>query len=139
MDFVADAFIILKTRITNRLMERILEIRKARGSPLSIVEYPFDIVENKGIEILKPGNPSRIRESQIYIKPPCRILEEAVGVLSKTDNVFITYPAYARPTETVATFLLSLILNGFRVLFISYKYSEEAIINMVKRITNEIG
>ena len=139
VDFVADALIILKTRIVNRLLERILEIRKARGSPLSIVEFPFEIIEGVGLKILKPSRLSEIAESQIYIKPPCSIMYKTLGLLSKTDNVFITYPVNARPTDIVAVIILSFIMSGFKVLFFSYKYSENVVFNIVDKIAKKLS
>ncbi len=139
VDFVADALIILKTRIVNRLLERILEIRKARGSPLSIVEFPFEIIEGRGIEILKPSRLSEIAESQIYIKPPCSIMADTLGLLSKTDNIFVTYPVNARPTDIVAVIILSFIMSEFKVLFFSYKYSENVVFNIVDKIAKKLS
>lgn len=139
VEFVADALIVLKTRLVNRLLERILEIRKARGSPLSIVEFPFDIIEGAGIEILKPSRLSEIAESQIYIKPPCSIIYDTLGLLSKTDNIFITYPVNARPTDIVAVMILSFIMGGFKVLFFSYKYSENVVFNIVDKIAKTLA
>lgn len=43
IEFIADAVLILKHRIQRGLLARYMEVRKARGRPLTIAEVPFSI------------------------------------------------------------------------------------------------
>ncbi|MEM1816509.1 MAG: ATPase domain-containing protein, partial [Desulfurococcaceae archaeon] len=49
IEFVVDAILILKHRVEDRLLLRLLEIRKARGAPIHVAEVPFTIAEGRGL------------------------------------------------------------------------------------------
>lgn len=52
IEFVADIVLIMKYKVERGLLSRVIEIRKARNSPLSIVEIPFRITRGKGMRSL---------------------------------------------------------------------------------------
>uniref|UniRef100_A0A7C2Z8J6 KaiC-like domain-containing protein n=1 Tax=Ignisphaera aggregans TaxID=334771 RepID=A0A7C2Z8J6_9CREN len=62
IEFVADAVIILKHRIEGGLLARTMEIRKMRGAPITISEFPFTITAKKGIEVFIPPILAEIRK-----------------------------------------------------------------------------
>ena len=47
IEFVADVVLVLKHRIERGLLTRVMEIRKARGTPVVIAEIPFTISQDR--------------------------------------------------------------------------------------------
>jgi len=128
LEFVADVILVLKYRVENGLMARYLEIRKARGSPISVAEMPFSIVEGKGILVYEPIVIEEIPATRKgVIELPCRALRDVIGAIRRGEVVYVTYPPDARPT-VIFPFLLAVAAeNAAKVLFISYKSSPEDI------------
>ncbi|MEM0002332.1 MAG: ATPase domain-containing protein [Desulfurococcaceae archaeon] len=124
VEFVADAIIYLKHRITRGLLVRVLEFRKIRGAPLSTVELPFDIVENKGVVIYAPRRPEKPLSAMIEKLKTCVLLEEAVGPVYRGDIVAASYPPNMRPASIVLPFINIALLNNLKILGVSYRYSE---------------
>ena len=54
IEFVADVVLILKHKLTRGRLSRYMEIRKARGAPLTLAEIPFTMVDGRGIQLYVP-------------------------------------------------------------------------------------
>jgi len=128
LEFVADVIVSLKHRVESGLLSRYVEIVKARGASLSVVELPFSIVEGRGIVVLEPivieEIPAMGAES---IALPCSVLNDLIGPVRRGGVIYITYPPDARPVLILVYILAMALKNDARVLFISYKVSPEDI------------
>lgn len=54
IEFVSDAIIVLRHTVVRRLLLRELEIRKARGAPISVAKVVFTITEGLGFRVFAP-------------------------------------------------------------------------------------
>jgi circadian clock protein KaiC len=128
LGFVADVIVSLKHRVEGGLLSRYVEIVKARGASLSVVELPFSIVEGRGIVVFEPivieEIPAMGAES---IASPCSVLNDLIGPVRRGEVIYITYPPDARPVPILVHILAMALENNARVLFISYKVSPEDI------------
>ncbi|MEM4481157.1 MAG: ATPase domain-containing protein [Desulfurococcaceae archaeon] len=125
IDFVADAIIYLKHRITRGLLVRVLELRKIRGSQLSTAEIPFDIVEKRGIIVYAPRRLERPRSEAVKALKTCMLLEDAIGAIYKGDIISVNYPPNARPSLVLLPLINFAVINDIKLLGISYRYSLE--------------
>ncbi|MGC8573506.1 MAG: RAD55 family ATPase [Caldisphaera sp.] len=64
-EFLVDAVIFLKTVQIKGRSIRIMEIKKARGSDVSLVSIPFIIRKDKGISVLYPKNVKEKRSNKL--------------------------------------------------------------------------
>jgi len=123
VEFVADVIVTLKYRISRKLLVRMAEIKKSRGSMLRIAEIPFTIREGMGIRFFVPvvlEHISTLRDGELVVPHP------GIGGLLRMrrgEAMFITHPPDARPAEISLLLLALAIANRVRILFLSYKYS----------------
>lgn len=132
IEFVADAIVYLKHRVFNGLLVRILEVRKTRGSPLNVVEIPFDIAEGKGIVVYIPRNPEKpmvVSDEKLKSRG---FVEEVLGPVYRGDVVTISFPPNIRPPLTIVPIISLIIENELKTLVVSYRYSPTEIINILK-------
>jgi len=54
VEFVADAIVVLKHRVEDGFLTRLVEVRKARGAPIHVAETYFTIAEGAGIVVFAP-------------------------------------------------------------------------------------
>ncbi len=130
VEFVTDIVLILKHVVINRLISRILEIRKARGAPINIAELPFSIIDGRGIVVYAPPLIKEIPPPRrdISYKLPCRVFEEALRSLHPGEVIYVEYPADGRVRHLlVPVFLGLLVENNLRTLVISYHRSPKEI------------
>ncbi len=127
LDYVADVVLLLKYRSVRGFLNRFIEVRKARGSPIFLAEIPFSIIDGKGIAIHTP--PPLLREippprAEDAIRPPCKVLEQLFGRVPRGSCITIFHQPDARGQHLLAPLLVGLALaNRLRILFISYAYS----------------
>lgn len=135
VDFVSDITIYLKHRVVYGLLVRILEIRKHREAPLSVVEIPYTIEEKVGLKIFPPTRIERILKiGEFELKTTLSIIRELIGKLYKGDVVFISYPPSARDPHFLISIADLAITNGLKVLGISYKYSVDEIVEVFNNL-----
>lgn len=130
VEFVTDIVLILKHIVINRLISRILEIRKARGAPINIAELPFSIIDGKGIVVYAPPIIKAIPPPRrdVSYRMPCRVFQEALKSLHPGEVVYVEYPADCRVRHLLVPALLGLIVeNNLRTLIISYHRSPKEI------------
>ncbi|MEM0026679.1 MAG: ATPase domain-containing protein [Ignisphaera sp.] len=139
IEFVADAILILKHRIDESLLTRKIEIRKARGSPISIAEIPFSIVENKGIELYVPPILEEIPREGPEIDVVCSSLKSVVGHLHKGMVMYISYPPDARPILYVPILLCIAVINNLKIHVISYLYPPDTTKDLIRRGLKQLG
>ncbi|MEM4502808.1 MAG: ATPase domain-containing protein, partial [Ignisphaera sp.] len=123
IEFVTDAVFILKHRVEDGRLVRIIEIRKARGSPITIAEIPFTILEKQGLKVYVPPILEDIPSEGDRIEPPCRHLANALGDIQKGHVIFISYPSIARPPEIFLQIYGFTLANKARTLVISFRIS----------------
>ncbi|MDM7275574.1 MAG: gas vesicle protein GvpD [Thermoprotei archaeon] len=129
LEFVADIVLMLKYRVERGLIDRFLEIRKARGSPVSIVEIPFTIVEGAGLRLWPPPLLGEVVEDpEETIVVPCsrlaKVLSPGTGKLRRSETILIAYPPDARHIYVAAIPAMIILANRMKALAVSYKYSE---------------
>jgi len=130
VEFVTDIVLILKHIVVNRLITRILEIRKARGAPINVAELPFSIIDGRGIVVYAPPIIKAIPPPRrdISYKLPCRVFENALKSLHPGEVVYVEYPADCRVRHLLVPALLGLIVeNNLKTLIISYHRSPKEI------------
>jgi len=71
IEFVVDSIFILKHRIEDHLLTRLIEIRKTRGAPINIAEAYFTIAENIGIVVFTPPILQEIPHEGEELVPIC--------------------------------------------------------------------
>ncbi|MET1160753.1 MAG: ATPase domain-containing protein [Thermoprotei archaeon] len=139
IEFIADAILVLKHRIENRLIARTLEIRKVRGSPLNIAEIPFSITSGKGIEVYMPKIIEELPREGKELVMPCAALQKALDHIHLGMHIYVTYPPDSRiPTHAI---LLAgiLLTNKLKTLVISYTYPPDTIRSILKIQLMKIG
>ncbi|ABM80490.1 ATPase domain-containing protein [Hyperthermus butylicus] len=132
IEFVADIVIMLKQKVENGFITRLMEVRKIRGAPITTAEIPFTIVEGKGLVACPPPMiediPAPRREVKLQL--PCTALEEAIGPLYPGHHVTVFYPPDGRARYLLVPLLAGFILsNKLRTLIISYERSPEEIMD----------
>ena len=142
VEFVADAILYLKHRISRGLLSRILEVRKVRGALLSVTEVPFEIINGKGFKVYVPPRPERVvksREHELKVTLS-EFTEKLMGPLYRGDVVYISYPPQARDPAVVIPLIDLAVTNNARVLFVSYKYSPSEVAGiLVDMATRYLG
>uniref|UniRef100_A0A7J3I9B6 AAA family ATPase n=1 Tax=Ignisphaera aggregans TaxID=334771 RepID=A0A7J3I9B6_9CREN len=133
VEFVSDAIFILKHQVVRGILNRIIEIRKARGAPITLAEIPFSISQNVGLEVWMPPLLEEILPQEIELRLPCRLLEKLWGHLHKGHIVYIEHPAHARIADYTLLLLGILAVNNLRAVAISYGYSPETVIDILGR------
>ena len=127
IEFVADVILFLKHSIQRNRLVREVEIRKARGSPITMARVPFSIERGVGLRVWAPPPleeiPGRLTE-KVY-ELPCSLLRDVVGRLYGGMVVYITYPPDARPHQIFPFFLAFMGMNKVRTLVFTYRLSPE--------------
>ena len=138
IEFVADFVIILKHQVVRGLLSRTMEIRKARGSPLKTVEYPFEIEEGQGIRVFPPPIPGKIiLGNGTPLQSSLALTKQVIPRILKGETVYITYDPFARsplPALFVLDFLIS---NNMKAMVTSYIYSEDEVLDSVVHMLME--
>jgi len=138
IEYVVDTIVSLKYRVVGRMLSRFIEVRKSRGSPLKVVEFPLAIREGEGIVVLTPPSTAHLAGSGLEaLKMPCP--EIGMESIRRGSVALITYPADARP-GIIALLLSSLaVVNKAKMLFISYRYRESELEWIFTKVLEEHG
>ncbi|MEM4020630.1 MAG: ATPase domain-containing protein, partial [Desulfurococcaceae archaeon] len=139
IEFVSDMIITLKHRVEKGLLTRIMEIRKSRGSPLTLVEVPFSIREGYGIEAWVSPRLEEIIEIENPLEIPCDSLKEALRYINKGDVIYWEYPSYMRSGGIGLLIQLIAVANKLKTLYISYKHAPSSMYNILFRLLERHG
>ncbi|HIP57152.1 MAG TPA: hypothetical protein EYH02_03670 [Ignisphaera aggregans] len=142
IEFVTDTVILLKHRVVRGLIERTLEIRKARGAKITQAELPFSIVDKRGIVVIAPPLIERLKPPRIDIRVllPCKSLMETIDHLHPGHYLYIVVPPDARGYNYVLKLIsATILLNRLRTLIISYYWSPEEFTELLNEILEELG
>jgi len=141
IEFVADSVIILRHKIENNLLVRELEIRKARGSPITIARAPFTIAKDIGVKIYTPivlEDVPGIKWDKIF-KQPCQIFQNAIGSYYGGETIYIEYPYYSKPLRIFLYGLALIVANNAKAIIFSYKVSSKQLIDLIQFLTKRYG
>jgi len=130
VEFVADTILVLKHRIERGVLARVMEIRKARGAPISIAEIPFTIAKGKGVVALTPPILTKIPRRGAKLKLPCNVLERVLDHVHKGHVIYVEQPSFFRPAESVPLLLGIAFKNNLKALIVSYGYPPETQLNL---------
>ncbi len=140
IEFVADVILFLKHSIQRNRLVREVEIRKARGSPITLARVPFSIEKGSGLRVWAPPPleeiPGRTLEKAYEL--PCSYLREAVGTLYGGMVVYITYPPDARPHQIFPFFLAFMQMNKARTLVFTYRMSPEHFYQLLREYLEKL-
>lgn len=138
-EFASDAVLVLRSEVEEGFLLRKLEVRKVRGRNIPLAEVPFSIVENRGFEVFVPPvlEEVPVEAGEIYV--PCRAFRQVWGTLKRGFIVGVYYPAIAGPRDLLIFLLAMLAINNVRALFLSYRYSPNAMIEMTLERAEELG
>ncbi|MEM4464692.1 MAG: ATPase domain-containing protein [Ignisphaera sp.] len=141
IEFVADAVLILRHRIDGNLLVRELEIRKARGSPITIARLPFSIVEGSGIRIYTPVRLEEVPDIRWdkRFKQPCQLFQNVIGDYYGGEIIYIEYPLYTRPLRIFLYGLALIVANRARTIIFSYKTSPKQLTGLVQHLLARYG
>lgn len=131
-EFVADAVIVLKHRIEDGFLVRLIEMRKLRGKPQNLVEIPFIIVENRGIVVHVPILLEELPPEKEELDLPCKVIGEKLGHIHRDFYINMFYPPevnYGR--EIFIIILATLVKYNMRGLLISYVSSPHTIKDLI--------
>lgn len=121
VEFVVDALFVLKHRVEDRLLVRLLEVRKVRGSSIHVAEMPFIIVENRGIIVYSIPILEGLPEEGGPLDPICRVFREKLGHIHKEFLINVLYPPETIFGLEVFLYLLAIAVKyNFRILTVSY-------------------
>lgn len=130
IEFVSDVIIVLRHTIVRRLLLRELEIRKARGAPISIAKVVFTITGGLGFRVFTPpalsGIPALALERAIEATA-CRTIDRKIGPLYRGELIYVRSPGFHYHYYVLAYAILSALRNKGRVLVISYESSPSQI------------
>lgn len=126
-EFVSDAVVILKQRIEDRFLVRFMEIRKARGSPITLAVVPFSIEEKIGLRVWIPPVLSEVASEGEELHFRCEALRRVWKSLRRGEVVNIVYPPDSRYPDISVLILLQFLVYGVKTLLISYRYPPNVI------------
>jgi len=139
IEFIADVVLVLKHRIERGLLTRVMEIRKARGTPVVIAEIPFTISQNRGIIAYVPPILAEITRGGGELKLPCNALDRILNHIHRGHIIYIEHPPSFRPLESVPLLLGIALKNNLKALVVSYRYPPETQLNMLIRAYSICG
>lgn len=134
IEFVADALIILKYRFEDSIIVRELEIRKFRGTPIKLAQFPFSITQ-KGIRVYPPISIKEIRRlNNVLIRTASGKLEMVYHGLKLGEVASVFYPPCCPTLQTLLLILDILKRYNMRGLLISYWLSEHELKTLLASI-----
>ena len=142
LEYIADAFIELRTRTINGLLTRSLVFRKIRGRRIVLGEIPFSITEHELISAYSPPMLEQIPAiiSGKKMRLPCRNIDRTLGGIYKGSQVMLLYPLTTNTPD--AYYGLPLLLAaeyGLKMGIISYDIPASAMICRMKKLLKSLG
>jgi circadian clock protein KaiC len=133
IEFIVDAMILLKHRVEEGFLTRILEVRKARGAPIHIAETYFTIIEDLGISVFVPPVLGEIPYEHGEIAPVCSELAKTIGHYHRGFIVNVFYSAEpGAGLEALLGILALAVKNNMRALVISYTHPSRSLLEVLK-------
>ncbi|MEM4880529.1 MAG: ATPase domain-containing protein [Desulfurococcaceae archaeon] len=140
IEFVVDAILILKHRVEDHLLLRLLEIRKARGAPIHVAEVPFTIAEGRGLLVYTQPVLEELPPGREAIELTCSALRSRVGHVHKDFFINIFYPPETVYGERALIMLLAQAIKyNLKILVVSYISSPELLRGLLLWILEERG
>jgi circadian clock protein KaiC len=132
IEFIVDASILLKQRIEDGFITRLIEIRKARGVSIEAAETVFSISEDLGVVVHTPPILREIPSEGEEIELVCKHLMETVNRYHRgfTINVFYS-PGSPPGAEDLLGILAMAVENDLKVLVISYSHPPPVLVNNI--------
>lgn len=119
VEFIADTVLVIKVKSERGLPTRWLEIRKARGTSIKMMELPFVIVKGPGIKIIKPLITWKIAVGKRELLFPANDeLTKLVGPIYKGAQILITYPTGTDVPVRLASLLTKRVFRYARKMMI---------------------
>ncbi|MEB3756115.1 MAG: hypothetical protein GSR79_04580, partial [Desulfurococcales archaeon] len=109
-------------RVEKNRLVREIQVRKARGSPLTIARVPFTITE-RGLRVWTPPSLETIpplTKSRVF-KMSCDVIDKYLDGLFGGSIVYVSYPPDARPPRILGFTFLTGFLNNAKLLFITFR------------------
>lgn len=141
IEFVSDVIIVLRHSIVRRLLLRELEVRKARGAPISVAKVVFTITEGLGFRVFTPPALSEIPAPALerFIESTvCRTIDRKIGPLYMGELVYVKSPGLHFHYYILAYALLSTLRARGKLLIISYESSPAYIWYQISEMIKEI-
>jgi circadian clock protein KaiC len=133
VEFVVDAMVLLKHRVEEGFLTRILEVRKARGAPIHIAETYFTITEGYGVSVFTPPVLAEIPYENGEVSLVCSELEKAAGHYHRGFIINVFYPAEPGVgLEALLGILALAVKNNMRALVVSYTHPSQLLHEVIK-------
>lgn len=134
IEFVADALFVLKYRIEDSIIIREMEIRKFRGVPFNVAQFPFSITP-RGIRVYPPISIKEIKRiDKTLFKTISGKLEMTYNGLRRGEMATVFYPPCCQPLHALLLLLEMLKRYKLRGLLISYWVSEHELKTLLSSI-----
>jgi len=138
VEFVVDAIVVLKHRVEEGFLTRLVEVRKARGAPIHVAETYFTITEGVGLQVFTPP---------VLEEPPSEeggaLVPEVPGEAMKFRRGLAVNAFYPPEPGAGLDALLEVLTfaakGGMRVLVVSYTHSAQILHEAVARRLTEYG
>ncbi|MCS7128136.1 MAG: hypothetical protein N3E36_03030 [Sulfolobales archaeon] len=127
IEFIADAVLLLKHKVEEGFLTRVLEVRKIRGAPVTLAEVPFSITEGKGFELWLPTVLEEIGREGEKLHLPCNLLRKTLDHIHRGQVINIVHPADGECLDPLMLVLGTVIQNNLKTIFISYRCPPESI------------
>ncbi|MEM1542758.1 MAG: ATPase domain-containing protein [Ignisphaera sp.] len=139
IEFVADIILILKHRISVDRLVRYMEIRKARGAPIRMALFPFQIVEGRGLRIFVPPVLKEItvpKKCYHFLSP---VLTNVFEEVCSGEVILTIMSPYIDTLYPLILVFDIAIANNLKLLFMSYKYSVDELQNAILKNMTRFG
>lgn len=141
IEFVADVIIFLKHSIERNRLVREVEIRKARGSPITLARVPFSIERGVGLRVWTPPSLEEIpgRRREMVYELPCSPIRDVIGRLYGGMVIYGAYPPDARPHSPLSVALSLAKMNRKRALIFTYNMTPDHIYQEISEYFENLG
>lgn len=137
--YVADAVFVLKYWSEKGLLTRVLEVKKLRGSSLTITELPFTIVGGAGVKVFIPPILEGVSGEGGELDLGCKALRSVLDHIHLGWFLYISYRPHMLMSSVFVIPIIIHVVNGLRGLFISYTLSPEVLERTLIRVLTQYG
>jgi len=139
-EFIADAVIVLKSRLERNKVFRYLEIKKMRGTKIVSGELPF-IISSKGVKVFTPIKPKLTGSygAKMYTTGFKKLDQYMGGGIPSASSTLILGPSGAGKTLLCLNIFYANLNKGLNVHYISFEEPAEQLIFTLSKISKKVS
>lgn len=140
IDFITDVTLCLRHRVIHGLLTRVMEIKKVKDAPLTLVEVPFSIREGEGVRIYVPPKLERPAHSgEELLNFSLDTTRRLLGHVSRGSILIMDHSSSTVSPIAIALLIDIILSNSMKALLITHKYSREDIKEVITEVMTEYG